>query len=143
MAASASAKEAIWHAGFLFELLMSPNGSKPITVQIYGDNRGSLILSKSSAFHPRSKHINIRHHFIREAVNNGSVRFDYMPTEQLPADAFTKALPRDKLVHLEALGFEFSSSGSSGSVGDGFKIQVGKLGDNMERVKKLGTITRK
>jgi hypothetical protein len=92
MAASASAKEAIWLAGFLFELLMSPNGSKPITVQIYGDNRGSLILSKSSAFHPRSKHINIRHHFIREAVNNGSVRFDYMPTEQLPADAFTKAL---------------------------------------------------
>ena len=67
-----------------------------------------------------------------------------MPTEQLPADAFTKALPRNKLVHhLEALGFEFSSSGSSGSVGDGFKIQVGKLGDNMERVKKLGTITRK
>jgi hypothetical protein len=118
MAASASAKEAIWLAGFLFELLMSPNGSKPITVQIYGDNRGSLILSKSSAFHPRSKHINIRHHFVREAVNNGSVRFDYMPTEQLPADAFTKALPRDKLVHhLETLGFEFSSSGSSGSVG--------------------------
>ncbi|GKG22254.1 hypothetical protein Tco_0387557 [Tanacetum coccineum] len=46
--------------------------------------------------HSRSKHIDIRHHFIREQVEKGVVELYFMRTEYQLADIFTKALPRER-----------------------------------------------
>jgi hypothetical protein len=49
-------------------------------------------------FHDRSKHIEIRYHFIRDWVQRGAVQLQYIPTDEQVADIFTKALPRGKYV---------------------------------------------
>ena len=49
-------------------------------------------------FHDRSKHIEIRYHFIRDQVQRGAVQLQYIPTDDQVADILTKALPRGKHV---------------------------------------------
>ncbi|GKE54202.1 hypothetical protein Tco_1489358 [Tanacetum coccineum] len=50
--------------------------------------------------HSRSKHIDIRHHFIREQVENGVVELYFVTTDYQLADIFTKALPRERFEFL-------------------------------------------
>ncbi|GJU38990.1 hypothetical protein Tco_1191947 [Tanacetum coccineum] len=52
--------------------------------------------SQLSELHSRSKHIDIRHHFIREQVEKGVVELYFVRTEYQLADIFTKALPRER-----------------------------------------------
>ena len=52
-------------------------------------------------FHDRSKHIEIKYHFIRDYVQKGVVRLEYISTNEQVADIFTKALPRGKHVHFK------------------------------------------
>ncbi|KAL7296878.1 hypothetical protein TKK_0010268 [Trichogramma kaykai] len=49
------------------------------------------------SYHARSKHIDIRAHFIREALKDGKFTLEYMPTEEMIADILTKALPKPKV----------------------------------------------
>ena len=71
---------------------------------IYCDNISSIALSKNPMFHGRSKHIEIRYHFIRELVENGDIKMEFCKSEQL-ADIFTKPLGIGTFVHLrESLG---------------------------------------
>jgi hypothetical protein len=60
------------------------------------DNQSAIALCKDSKFHARTKHIDIRYHFIREAVNEGKILMKYIPGEENPADILTKALRRPK-----------------------------------------------
>ena len=53
-----------------------------------------IVITKNNKFHARTKHINIRHHFIHEAVEQGMVGVEYVPTGENVADGFTKLLPR-------------------------------------------------
>nr|GFB23811.1 retrovirus-related Pol polyprotein from transposon TNT 1-94 [Tanacetum cinerariifolium] len=50
--------------------------------------------------HSRSKHIDIRHHFIREQVEKGVVELYFVTTDYQLADIFTKALPRERFEFL-------------------------------------------
>ena len=50
---------------------------------------------KNPEFHKRTKHIDIKYHYIREVVENGNLKLEYVPTEQQSADIFTKALPKN------------------------------------------------
>jgi hypothetical protein len=59
---------------------------------IYEDNQGAIALTKNPEHHARNKHIDMRHHFCRDMVQNGAVAVVYMPTASMPADALTKAL---------------------------------------------------
>ena len=54
---------------------------------------------KINQYHPRTKHIDIRFHFIRWIIENGSLRLIYCPTEDMLADTLTKALPSPKVKH--------------------------------------------
>ena len=58
------------------------------------DNQGAIALSKDNKFHARTKHIDIRYHYIREVVEAGKVQMVYVPTSDNIVDIFTKALAR-------------------------------------------------
>ena len=66
-------------------------------VQLFGDNQGSLALTKNPSNHSRTKHIDVKFHFIRDCYTSRVIDIQHVPTEDNAADAFTKPLPRVKL----------------------------------------------
>lgn len=93
MALTEAAKEAIYLRRFLQEIGLFGNGP----VLIYNDNQGSRDLAKNPTFHARTKHIDMRHHFIRNAIKDDLVKTDYVSTEDMVADILTKGLGGPKL----------------------------------------------
>jgi len=83
-----AAKEALHLIGFLKEL----ECDDLTHVTIYNDNQGAKMLANNSVFHSRSKHIDIRYHFIREVLRNHTVELTYISSERMIADVLTKAL---------------------------------------------------
>ncbi|GJX53446.1 retrovirus-related pol polyprotein from transposon TNT 1-94 [Tanacetum coccineum] len=61
-------------------------------IPLYCDNRSAIALCCNNVQHSRSKHIDIRHHFIREQVEKGVVELYFVSTDYQLADIFTKAL---------------------------------------------------
>ena len=64
-------------------------------VKILVDNKSALELTRNPVHHSRSKHIDTRHHFIRDCIE-GLIKLDYVRTEDQLADLFTKSLGRMK-----------------------------------------------
>ncbi|GJU84444.1 hypothetical protein Tco_1291990 [Tanacetum coccineum] len=69
-------------------------------IPLYCDNRSAIALCCNNVQHSRSKHIDIRHHFIREQVEKGVVELYFVTTDYQLADIFTKALPRERFKFL-------------------------------------------
>lgn len=67
------------------------------TVALKCDNKSAICLSKNSVLHSRSKHIDVRHHFLRDHVEKKNICLEYISTEDQMADIFTK--PLDQEVH--------------------------------------------
>nr|GEZ79833.1 retrovirus-related Pol polyprotein from transposon TNT 1-94 [Tanacetum cinerariifolium] len=65
-------------------------------IPLYCDNRSAIALCCNNVQHSRSKHIDIRHHFIREQVERGVVELYFVSRDYQLADIFTKALPRQR-----------------------------------------------
>ncbi|GJT87377.1 hypothetical protein Tco_1069094 [Tanacetum coccineum] len=65
-------------------------------IPLFCDNKSAIALCCNNVQHSRSKHIDIRHHFIREQVEKGVVELYFVRTEYQLADIFTKALPRER-----------------------------------------------
>ncbi|TFY51243.1 hypothetical protein EVG20_g11092 [Dentipellis fragilis] len=85
-------KEVLWLCSLLKELdfgLSSP-------MILHCDNQASISMSKDHIYHARTKHVDIKYHFIREHVTRKSIRLEYAPTAENVADIMTKALPRVK-----------------------------------------------
>ncbi len=78
----------------LLEQLDKLDTNQPII--IHSDNMGAIALTDNPAHHRRTKHIDARHHFIREAVEQGTVAIKHLRTNDMPADIFTKSLGGDK-----------------------------------------------
>eukprot|EP00253_Pinus_taeda_P013051 PITA_13051 len=95
MAASLASCEAIWLRKMLFGLFGQP--LRPSV--IYCDNQSCIKITENPVFHDRSKHIGIRYHFIRDYVQKGVVKLEYISTDEQVADILTKALPRGKHVY--------------------------------------------
>ena len=66
---------------------------------IYCENQSCIQLSKNHVFHDRSKHIEIRYHFIRDYVQRGVVALQYISTDEQVTDILTKSLGRGKFIH--------------------------------------------
>ena len=66
-------------------------------VVIHVDNQGAINLAKNPVNHQRSKHIDIKYHFIRSEIQAGNVKLEYVPTEDNVADIFTKPATKVKL----------------------------------------------
>ena len=88
MAASEATKEAIFLSNFLDELGLKH--SQPVS--LHSDNQGAIDLAYNPEHHQRTKHIERRHFFIREAVEDLRVRVPFVRTCDNVADFFTKPL---------------------------------------------------
>ncbi|THH33390.1 hypothetical protein EUX98_g798 [Antrodiella citrinella] len=82
MAGASAAKEAVWLRMFLSQLGQLTSAPTPLHI----DNQSAIFLSKDSTFHERTKHIAVRHHFIREKVEDGEIEPLYVPTGDQVAD---------------------------------------------------------
>ena len=88
--ATHAAKELIWFRGLIGEIFRPLNN--PTVLHL--DNQSAIKLANSDGqFHARSKHIDIRYHFIKSCVQNHSIIIFYCPTADIIADVLTKALP--------------------------------------------------
>jgi hypothetical protein len=79
VAATHATKEALWLRTFVSEVF-SPI-SNPTT--LYLDNQSAIALSKDHQYHARTKHIDIRFHYIRWIIDQGKLRLTYCPTEDM------------------------------------------------------------
>ena len=106
VALAAAAKEAIWLRLLISELRLSSlhntSGTFPVPL-ILVDNQSAMSLAKNSAFHDRTKHIAVRHHFIRDEIERGTVQVEYVPTGDQLADVLTKGLSREKHTYFTRL----------------------------------------
>ena len=95
VAATYATKEALWLRTLFGEIF---SHIKDPTI-IHGDNKSAIALANDGHYHARTKHIDIRYHFIRYIIEAGSIKLVYCPTDDQTADALTKALPSTKAKH--------------------------------------------
>ena len=95
ISATSAACEAVWLRRILQDLRQDTED--PTT--IHCDNMSAIAMTRNPVFHSRTKHIEIRHHFIRELVEKQEIELQFCKTGEQLADIFTKALPTDKFLH--------------------------------------------
>lgn len=99
MAATSAACQGIWLRNVLSQITSDHIG--PVTLCI--DNRSAIDLAKNPLFHGRSKHIDVRFHFIRECVERGEVVLKHVSSADQRADIMTKALEKLKFEKMRNL----------------------------------------
>ena len=72
-------------------------GIKLDHIPINCDNTSAINLSKNLIQHSRTKHIDIRHHFLSDYVQNGDISLEFIDTNNQLADIFTKPLNEERL----------------------------------------------
>jgi hypothetical protein len=88
-------KEAMWLRSLLSEIFAP---IEPPTT-LFSDNQVAIALTRDHQYHARMKHIDMRYHFIRWVIEQGSLRLVYCLTDDMVADTLTKALPSAKVKH--------------------------------------------
>ena len=76
--------------------LLSNYGITQDIMVVYCDNSSAIDISKNPVQHSKTKHIEIRYHFIRDLVERNIVTLEYIPIERQNADIFTKSLDRSR-----------------------------------------------
>ena len=92
IALAEAAKEAYYLRYLLAELGYASDGS----TTIYSDSQSAQHMAKFKGHHSRTKHIDYKYHFIRQAVEEDVVRIEYKSTNEMTADVLTKPLARIK-----------------------------------------------
>lgn len=83
-------KEALW----LKNLFDDINEPQTLPIITHCGNQNAITLTKNPNYHVSTKHIEYCHHFIKEHIEKSEVKFQYCPTESMPVDALTEALPK-------------------------------------------------
>lgn len=91
MAMGSAAQEALW-----LQQLQTELGQGAGTLAVYSDNQSAIKLTVNDCFLPRSKHIDIRFHFLKDHVNNNNLRFCYVKGSENVSDILTKGTTADK-----------------------------------------------
>ncbi|KAK8935837.1 hypothetical protein KSP39_PZI013998 [Platanthera zijinensis] len=99
MALNNAACEAVWLQRLKTEI-EGERGEEKEGVTIHCDNSSAIALSKNPLYHCRTKHIDIKHHHIRELVEKKMIEVKFCPTKQQLADLMTKPLPRERFTEL-------------------------------------------
>jgi hypothetical protein len=92
IAATEAGKEMVWLKRFLLEL-----GLNQLNYVIFCDSQSAMDLSKNSMYHSRTKHIDVRYHWLRLAIEEQMLQLKKIHTNDNAADMLTKAVPPDKL----------------------------------------------
>ena len=92
VAASACCAQILWIKQQLHDF-----GIEQYHIPLYCDNTSAINISKNPINHSRTKHRDIKHHFIRDHVQNGNIALDFVDTENQLADIFTKPLSEEKM----------------------------------------------
>jgi hypothetical protein len=95
IAASDASREAVW----LKQLLSGLFQERLERAVIHCDNQSCLKLVENPIFHDRSKHIELKYHFIRDMVHKGDIKWQYIHTNEQIANILTKPLSFGKFVH--------------------------------------------
>jgi len=102
ISAGLATQQAIW-----LKRIVEDFGEKQGAITIHCDSKSAIAMAKNPIFHGKTKHITIKHHFIREAIEEEKVQLMFCKSNDQVADIFTKALPREKFQKLrEALGVQ-------------------------------------
>lgn len=99
LALTEAIKEAMWMAQ-LFKQLNIP---LTLPIPVYEDNNSCILLAEHPVFHQRTKHIDIRYHFIREHIIQDEIKLCQIDTNYQIADMLTKALNKLKFTNLRGL----------------------------------------
>lgn len=91
MAISEASKQAIFLKNLYSEIF-----SDDLNTIIFNDNQSAKKLTENSLSNNRTKHIDIRYHFIKDVIKQGILSIEYMPTDEMPADLLTKPLCKVK-----------------------------------------------
>ena len=67
---------------------------------IFCDNTSPIVLSNNSIFHKRTKHIDVKYHFIKELISNDEIVLQHCRSQEQLANIFTKPLARENFVYL-------------------------------------------
>lgn len=92
VALSSAVCELVW----IKQLTKEINCEMRNPTRILCDNQSAIKLASMDAFRPRTKHIDIRHHHIRERVDEGIINIEYVSTNDMAADSLTKAVTIEK-----------------------------------------------
>jgi hypothetical protein len=95
IAACSASCEAIW----LRKLLTGLFDLEMEATMILCDNQSYIKMRENPMFHDKSKHIEIRYHYIRDMVQRGAIKLHYVGTDEQVADVLTKPLSRVKFEH--------------------------------------------
>ncbi|GJX69020.1 hypothetical protein Tco_0304747 [Tanacetum coccineum] len=95
VSAGKACQQALWMKQALIDY-----GIRLDDVPIMCDNKGAIDLSKNSVQHSRTKHIEIRHHFLRDNIRKGNISIEKVASEDNIADIFTKPLKREVFNYL-------------------------------------------
>jgi hypothetical protein len=110
MAATFAAMQALWLRSLLAEI----TAKEPQVVKLFVDNNSAIALMKNPMFHGRSKHIDIKYHFIRESMERGQIAVKRVCTEEQKADALTKPFTSRQTCCHEAFAWSSRSQWISG-----------------------------
>ena len=92
VALSAATQEATW----LRRLLSDLNVSTTTPTVLMEDNQGAIAIARNPIIHARTKHIDIRYHYVREALQKRIIELRYCPTSDMIADILTKPLNKGR-----------------------------------------------
>jgi len=102
-----ASREAKWIRQLLFEI----NQPEPKATIIYDDNKGCISVSGNNRTDSRTKHIDVKYHYVRQMILNQQIKIEYLPTQDMIADIFTKPTStatfsrlRPRLVSVPAYG---------------------------------------
>ncbi|OWZ06003.1 polyprotein [Phytophthora megakarya] len=96
MALSLCTQEVLWTRAMLKDMGHEQVGA----TQVWEDNQGAIALASNAGYNARTKHVDIKHHFIRENVARAVVEVNYIPTKDQLADMLTKGLGTKRLQYL-------------------------------------------
>ena len=97
MAMYETVREILWIQKLLTDLSFKNN-----SVKIFCDNQSAIHIAKNPVMHQRSKHIDIKYHFIRQQVSDNNIELNYLSTKSMTADILTKPLAFPLFVELRS-----------------------------------------
>ena len=112
MAASEAAKEAIYLRGFMKELGYGDDAA----TRLFVDNSGAIDLAYNPEHHERTKHIQRRHFFIRDCVEQHELVVPFVPSAENIADLFTKCVSPKQFLYLRAIAMNVPVASAWGGI---------------------------